>query len=310
MKELNKQIQNLEVEINIQEIIRHRIQEIHSKLLALSDQIESHKIILHKELQDVEALESLSVKSLFVRFIGDLESRLDKERQEYLHAYLRHKAMIEEYHLLEKELITVRRKKESITTKRKELKVLKQRKSVKLKKVSSIYFRAITQIDKEIAVLNTALQRCTTAIKSGKTAITVLDKILRDLKQTIKWGHAYHGRGRYSSMKKKSYIDKARKNVTLAKVAIDKYEILVERIFVDVNVKLSLESFEHFVDDFLDNLITDWIIQKKIKNALQCLEMNVDKIIRHNYALDHEIHKLKDKISLLNRKKEEQIDQF
>lgn len=310
MKEINKAIRSLQLDLNKQDEIKYRLKAIATTLKSLKVRIANHQKVLQKELDDVEELEGFNVMTLFVKFIGDLESLLDKERQEYLHAYLRHKAMLEEYSLLTYEQKLLKKKQRNVADKKKELRGLLQRKSEKLKKTNSQYYKKIIAIEKKIARCNTPLHKCKSAIKVGLSANTLLEKIYRDLNQTTQWGniHEYHGQGRYSSMKKKTYIDKARQNVTKAKVLIDKYEFLVEQIFIDVNVQLSLDSFETFVDDFLDYLITDWVIQKKIKNAVQCLDMNIDKIVRHNYALQHEMQALeyqkskleKDKLALLD----------
>ena len=47
-----------------------------------------------------------------------------------------------------------------------------------------------------------------------------------------------------------------------------------------------------FIDVFFDNLISDWVIQRKIKNALNNVESTFDKIRRYVLMIEKEMSNL------------------
>lgn len=306
MIDLNKKIQKLERDINAKNEIESRLSLVQSTIDSLAKKVIIHEKILQREFDDVAKLEELNLNSLFVKLLGDIEKRLDKERQEYLHAILRHKALMEEVDILKYEKTLLSKKLTKVSTQLEpEYKALIKQKETILKRKDSKFYRTIIAFDKKKAIANTKLQKLKTARRQGEKTIRSIVVIQNDLRHITAWGNiqAYHGKGNYSSMKKKFYIDKARKKATIAKVLLDEYERLVEQVFHDLNVQLSLESFEEFLDDFFDNLITDWVIQHKIKNAFYGLEMNIDKIMRHNLALENEKNIIKQHLKEIEKER-------
>ena len=69
---------------------------------------------LIKELEDINNLEKLGIKSIFYKVLGNKEEQLEKERQEYLQVTLQHKEIINalkviefEKNILEKKLVVI-----------------------------------------------------------------------------------------------------------------------------------------------------------------------------------------------------------
>ena len=69
---------------------------------------------------------------------------------------------------------------------------------------------------------------------------------------------------------KHSAIDKAREMRHKVRHALIRFEEEVSDVYSKplFDVDLRIERIDSFVDIFLDNLITDWVVQKKIKTAL------------------------------------------
>ena len=71
--------------------------------------------------------------------------------------------------------------------------------------------------------------------------------------------------------------------------------------------QLHLDSFNRFIDVFFDNLITDWIIQQKIYNALNNSLNTRDKVTRMVKLLESEKPKVDKAIADLNEAKKEYV---
>ena len=51
---------------------------------------------------------------------------------------------------------------------------------------------------------------------------------------------------------------------------------------------IKLDGFGRFIHIFFDNLISDWVIQRKIKNALNNVESTFDKTRRYVLVIEKE----------------------
>ena len=58
----------------------------------------------------------------------------------------------------------------------------------------------------------------------------------------------------------------------------------------------NIYKYQKFVDAFYDHLITDWVLQNQLKNAVQCLSSAKDQIKRILATLDHDLDKTEDTI--------------
>ena len=100
--------------MNLQEEIAKFIEEHQSLQLAKSHLAELNRRIeentwilkqlediLEKEYQDVQQFEKMSVRGIFHKVLGDAQQQLEIEKQEYLHAVLKHKEQVQMLKMLE-----------------------------------------------------------------------------------------------------------------------------------------------------------------------------------------------------------------
>ena len=78
------------------------------------------------------------------------------------------------------------------------------------------------------------------------------------------------GSGRSSSYMKHKAIDRARQLSHKVKHHLLIFRKELKDVYEDaqINIQVEIRGFDRFSDIFFDNLISDWIIQQKIKNAL------------------------------------------
>lgn len=304
--DIQEQIDHLTNEIDQNKRRRKHILEIEKELLHLSKQEQIRYKELIKELDDVKRLERLNLKSLFNRFLGDLETRLDKERQEYLQAVLQHKSIEDKMQILKYEKKLLHQKLFDATSFEKELTSLILKKEANLKKKSTVFFSKVKPYEKQITLYKVKKDKYLRVMNLGERAMREVNGVLSDLRHVSDWGksvRAMHGKGQYSSIEKKYFIDKARSKVVRAQVYLSDFEKDAFSLFHDYSDHLHLDSFEEFLDDFLDNLITDWVVQQKIKHSKFAAETVKDKLTRILKTLQFELEKIEHELELAIERK-------
>jgi hypothetical protein len=252
----------------------------------------------------------LTVSSLFLKILGSIEKQLEIERQEYLMEVLKYNELLDSITLLEFEQKTLKNTLNTVVEVNQNFENLLSEKEEQLKDIDKQFAIKIRLLDQRIEYATARKSKMGPAIESGQEALNTLTFIKRDLSKVKEWGSwQYYGAGNYSAYAKKSYIDKARKNAIKADLLLQHYENDLSDLFKDLKIPnhLRLDKFELFLRIFYDNLITDWIVQKHIKNALQNIQMNIDKVIRIQSTIEMEQKKIDGAISKLRFERKQLI---
>lgn len=303
--ELNKTLEEIQ---NIKNIRKH-FDQSRLELEEAYRMLDIHEKKLDKEYQDWKSLESLSVKSLFHKVLGSQEEQIEKERQEYLQASLKYNEIKKTVDILEFEKSLLEKKLIDVSLLENKLKTLKKRREKELLSSQSPKGEELKEIlrksDQQIVLRN----EIKTATHAGNEASRMLEKMIVNLQQAKNWGSwDMMGKGNYASYSKHDAIDKAREVAYNAKHLLNRFQqqlyILGEGSF---NFDIRLEGMSTFTDIFFDNLISDWIVQQKIKNALSNIYAVRDKVNRIMQSLENDLLKVQDNLNLLEITKEQII---
>jgi len=82
-KEILDQFQSIE-------LAQKRLERVNEQLKDKTTKLDKLDQMWRKEHKEVEKLEGLSLKSVFAKVLGDKEKQLEKERQEYLTAFMKY----------------------------------------------------------------------------------------------------------------------------------------------------------------------------------------------------------------------------
>lgn len=148
------------------------------------------------------------------------------------------------------------------------------------------------------------------AMKAGTKSLECIDAVVAGLQQAHNWGQwDMSGRNPMSNHLKYTAIDKAKDWAYEANRQLKVFEKELMDVYHNIpdDFRLQLDSFNRFIDVFFDNLITDWIIQQKIYNALNNTLNIRDKVIRMIKTLELEGPKVDQSISALETQKKEYI---
>lgn len=260
---------------------------------------------------DLVKLQKLSLRKLFITVLGDMEERLEKERQEYLFAVLEGqaakrslKAMLYEQKILNRKLNELKgiEKKVERLLKRAEIKAL-----IKDSKTA----KHVKSINAEILQIHSMVGEIKEANKAGDVAKKWLHELGDSISKFESWGgnlvlsQSYHGKGRNSSYLKKREVDRSKGLIFKCQGALNRFNNELSDFSSELNFDSTdhLEVIHDFLNIFLDNLITDWIVREQIYSSLHAAEMIYDKVSRIQQMLIHEMESMKVKMNELQKKK-------
>lgn len=234
------------------------------------------------ELVDLEKMEKLSLKSVFYKVLGSEEKQIEKERQEYLDASLKFnevKSSLElldfEKKVLDKKLAALPAVKERV----KELKSQRERQLLKEGGSKAKDLRSIIIKQEELVVYHRELME---AQDETDKLLSQFGGLIAELKRARNWGRWDMGskQSRYYTRMKYQSIDRA-KNIVYH---IKQQANILRKELSDIGVDQDIADFEiysgnGFMDMFLDNIITDWIVQKKISDSLKLSQSEYHKVV-------------------------------
>lgn len=300
--------ETLEAYQNIQLVKKH-LSHVHLQLEAAHAQLLELEWILDKEQRDVEALEKTSLTSIFYKLLGNKEQQLEKEKQEYLQAFLQYQDGKKSIELLEFEKKVLKEKLLNEKAIKIKLRDLKRQREIHLIKNDKIKGKEILQFDSQIEEKLLLQRELREALIVGIKAKDELEKITIQLKRSPAWGQweAYHGLAKLSF----NSIDKARNHAISAKQFLSELELELRDIYGRKRFKIAslLNHFLYFTDEFNDNLISDWIVAERIRNVSSGVLGIKDKLIRINNTLRIELKQADIAIKYLESQKEKVLNE-
>jgi len=257
---------------------------------------------LVEELEDIEKLEKMSITSMFYKVLGSQDEQLEKERQEYLNVSLKHKELKKDIEILEYEHKIISSKVQEIGGLEASLEELKKVRLQEIMRTDDKYRTKITGIYSELDSIRAEIEELRQAQVAGDNCLRAIDAVIKHLKDAEHWGNwdMMNKRSTYYSQMKHNAIDRATNAAQQVKHRLKTFD----RELIDVNIEqtqlnINLDGFGRFMDIFFDNLISDWVIQRKIKNALNNVQSTFDKTRRYVLVIEKEMSKLQGSMEVL-----------
>ncbi len=293
----------LEEHQSLKRVDKHLL-DINKRLTEEKTKLETLLHFLAKKNENIKELEGMSMKGMFHKILGSKEEQIEKERQEYLEASLKFDEAKKSVELIEYEKNLLEEKLAKAPGVEEQLEVLIKKRETELMNnpMSAAQIRGTNQeIDSRIR-LGVEIKE---ALDAGKQCLPLLHQMVGHLQEAKNWGNwdMYSGgRGRgIAEMRKHSSIDRAKNLSYRCQQKLIRFEQELRDIYQQQNFNLSLNmnSFSKFTDIFFDNLISDWIIQKQIKNAINNVAATQDKVNRICESLAADLPHLEKEIEQL-----------
>lgn len=284
-----------------------RKEKIIIHLAHLKKQIEEDQIrlgILQQTMKKQEAeylrLEKGGIQRFFFSDSDAASASLDREKQEFLLAYLKYqecekalKNALQEQKILMESLYHLF----EIEKKLDQLLVEKRR---RLSSKSAAFPPAIEGFEKNIIRNQLQLKEIQEAQEIGKMLLPKLKKVQYELAEVKKVGLIdYHGKGRYSSYKKKKFIEKTTQEISNinSQLRVFQQELQDVATHYDLAYEQELKLFKNFLDDFFQKLISDWGIRKQISQSLLAIDNLSKKIEATLNNLERDVEQVRFLIS-------------
>jgi len=261
---------------------------------------------LEKENADIEKLEKMSLKRLFHNILGNKEQQLEKERQEFLEMTLKFKEHTKSIELLEFEIKILDNKRIGLSAIRKEVASLKKKREKSLILSNSKKGKKLKALVEESDHLTLGKKEYQEAFVVAKKIIENLSFAISKLKIAGTWGYNSGGRGRSASSYHQRYaIEQARTTIIKTQHLMRIFKKELQDINVhDFDTRINADQLSGFTNIFFDNLITDWIIQKKIRNTLAEVRSIHDRIKRFSAYLNTEHNKMEKRLLQINKERD------
>lgn len=314
MTQLHQQLQEAIREAERIRKIKEHISELTLRLEAEEKALLSMETTLTKEQRDVETLEREGLTTMFRKFIGDREEKLDKEREEYLRASLRFNELYKSVELIRFELDLLTKKEQNLETVERKVATLINLREEELMRLDPNVALKIKSIHEQTDKLHKYSIEVEEAFKAGQEALTFVrgaEQHLIDAQlmgQRDMWG----SRSRYglnSGRFKHESIDKARDMAYQSQHALIRFGNELKDVFKGhkLEVDMKIEDFGRFADIFFDNIITDYLVQQKISKSLINVTGTRQKLDHIMQSLDNERNVIREKLEALERERKNVI---
>jgi hypothetical protein len=277
LDDLNKQLLEAKEKLRAKQKLDNNLLEAKKSLSREKERLAQLTSVLKKEEADVRRLEGLGLQAMFHQFLGNKEDRLNKERQEFLAAKLKHDQSQHEVVSIEHEidrLESLRRELGDPTT---EYQGLIERKEALIRDSED---ETLARLSEKLGDINSDIKELEEAVRAGEYVIAGLDDVVNGFKSAGSWGVVdLIGGGLIVTAVKHSKIDKAKGAIHEVQSRLGRFEreLADLRMRSDSPLSMEISSFQKFADYLFDGLIFDWIVQSKIrKSQASALEMRAN----------------------------------
>ena len=279
VQQLKTKMQELQKQTRVQS----HLDQLNGQLKEEYKQLDRLYKKLQKEFRDVEELEKLSMKGLFHNVLGNKDKQLEKERQEYLQASLKYNEAKNTIDLLEYEKKVLDDQVKNKAALEIEVQKLMKMREKELVAQAGSKGQEILQIILRVDQIEDRIDALRACHQNGQRIVQLLQNMEAHLQKAQNWGQWDMMGDRHSGHYKSNAIDKARDLAYHVKNLIRRYEKDIYQLFGNtghLGLDLQLEGFNRFTDVFFDNLISDWIIQQKIRHATSNVSAVHDRLVR------------------------------
>jgi hypothetical protein len=303
MTDLHQQLKESIKELEQIRKVKVHIAELHTRLAEEEKALAVMEQVLTKEQRDVEALEREGLTTMFRKFIGDREEKLDKEREEYLRASLRFNELFKSVELIRFELDLLSKKEQSQETLERRIETLiayREKELMDIDPKVALVLKGINQQTDKLHKFNAEVEEAYAAGAKALEVVRGAEQSLINAKlmgQRDMWGSRQHGTGHA----KHQAIDRARELAYSSRHELIRFGNELRDVYKDVKLQLNMEieDFGRFADVFFDNLISDYLVQQKISKSLvnitgtrQQLDIALQRLDQERTVIREKLEKL------------------
>lgn len=290
MKNIDTQLLELYEEIERKEKLKSHLSNIRKMIVEKQEQLHLLEINLAKEELDVVRLEQLNLYSIFKTVLGNKNEQLEKERQEYLQVFLQCRGVRENIERLTQEKEILEKSFSSLHNIEGEFSELLQQKENLLWQQAENYPPELATFNENLSSFQSKIGEINKAILEGEKAKKFLHRIIVGLGKIELWGNS---ESHSIIAKVNREADRVRSDIYVANNHLQRYEDELRDLsdHFGLDYANEINTLNLFLQQFIDCLITDWVVKNKIENSLHFVANIVDKMSLINAMLQQESEK-------------------
>ena len=249
--------------------LRGLVEHVQDDLDRTTQRRDHLRTVLAKEQKDVDRLTGFSLTAIFHTLMSSKTEQLDKERQELVRVKLRFDEADGAVKSLENDLRILWKQVEQIGDLSAEREKLMAEREAAVLASDPYVADQVHALTEQIADAKAMGREIREASHVGGFALASLDKMIDCLSSARSWGtYDLVGGGFVASSVKHSNIDLARGHAHRAQKYLRRFKNELADVSIDTDLSIEIGEFEKFTDFFFDNLITDYVVQRKIVSSL------------------------------------------
>jgi hypothetical protein len=310
LDELNSQLVEVKQKLRIRQKLLDDLDRTQNMLSEQTSRLAELEITVKKEGLDVEKLEGLSLTGLFHAVLGDKQTQIEKERQEYLAAKLKYDECKYSVSALERDINDLKARIAGLGDIDSQHRAIVKRKEQLISQGNDLNATKLIEFSEALADAQSDIRELKEAIEAGKAVLAGLDSVVGFLKSARNWGtFDMLGGGLIATAVKHSRIDRARESVHHVQQLLRVFQRELADIDSRTDIDLDIGSFLTFADYFFDGLIIDWVVQSKIGRSLDSAVQAAERVGGIVQQLQINLKKTQTKRNLIEQEKHKLIEQ-
>jgi hypothetical protein len=309
-------IENIDTEIQKQmdalaaiEKAEKRLVIVHHLMDDLMTELNHHRLIVDKEFNDINKLGKLSTAHIYHRILGKIGSQLEKEKEEYLLAILKYEDINKKYQLLQFEaqllLEKIKKKNEIIETKEA---LIARKTQLIYQSKDHVFFNALKKMDDKMDAIKHSKIEISEANLAADQLITKLSDLIREMEKNFDpWLQFFEKNGN-TMYKNRPFYAGFRNTISLIDHLTTNLHTQVADISHELKVKIDLDNYTKFVQNFHKSAIDGWVSSSHMYKAILCLKENIENVQRLKVKLADLNKKANREIEILNNEKKLYIE--
>src|SRR4030042_1915584 len=238
LEELNRELMESKEKLRILQKFLDVLERTQNALGEQNSRLVRLESVLEKEGADVQKLEGLSLAGLFHSVLGDKQSQLEKERQEYLAAKLKYDECIYSVSALKRDIDSFRIRIAALGDLDGPYQSIVDKKEQLISQSGSENAAKLIEFSETLADTQSDIRELNEAIGAGQAAMAVLDEVVNSLKSAKNWGtFDMLGGGLIATAVKHSRINSARELIHQVQQQLR----IFQRELADVGSKTEIE---------------------------------------------------------------------
>jgi len=283
------QLSETKERLYLQQKAGRRKNELEKRIRELERLVIQLEIKLENEQEDVNKLTRMSLTNLFHTLLRSKQEQLDLERQQAVAAALQ---LQEAQQMLESTRVDLRQVGEDLAHYRNAERDYEQflaRKESMLRDQPATSAK-ISEIEEQIGEQATLVRELQEALTAGKRVLSSLEDASTSLEKAEGWGKwdMWANGGLISTHLKHGHIDDAKQFILNANHLMHNFRDELSDLKRDIHIEIDISPLLKMADYWFDNIISDWVVQGRIKSAHEKLLDTISKVRAISAQLEHE----------------------